>query len=111
VTVVREIDLKILTRDGEVRNLSGHDRGQEARKKFDLDQIDQGSEHVRVIVPEDLYTLTSSFFQGMFAQSVKLAGDRDKFLSRFKFDADPVVLRQIDNGISASLMHRRPLMG
>jgi hypothetical protein len=106
-----EIDLKVLTRDGEVRNLSGHDRGQEARKAFDLDRVDQSSDSVRVVVPENLYTLTSSFFQGMFAQSVRAAGDREKFLSRFKFDADPVVLRQIENGISASLMHRRPLMG
>ncbi|MCP3460316.1 hypothetical protein [Bradyrhizobium sp. CCGUVB23] len=103
---MREINLKDLTNNGEVRNLSGHERGHAARAKYGLDQADQDGESVRVVVPDEIYSITSSFFQGMFCESVRSSGHRDGFLARFEFDAPPVVLRQIERGIEASLMRR-----
>lgn len=99
------INLSELT-DGKVRNLAGHDRGLAARNKFRLDEIDAKNDIVKIIVPPDIYSLGSSFFQGMFASSVKASGSREKFLSRYHFDAPHVVLRQIDQGIESSLMQR-----
>ena len=105
-----EINFKELTNDGEVRNLSGHERGRAARSKYRLDEADGSAELVRVIVPEDVYSITSSFFQGMFSESVRKAGNREGFLARFEFDAPPVVLRQVERGIEASLMKRGSIL-
>ncbi|MBO6510893.1 MAG: hypothetical protein JJ866_24855 [Roseibium sp.] len=104
------IELNELTNGGEVRNLSGHERGQAARAKFGLADLDQANERVVISIPDFIYTITPSFFQGMFAESVRQLGGRDKFLDRYQFNADPVVLQQIDRGIKASLVERRPFM-
>lgn len=105
-----EISLLPLTGDGEVRNLSGHERGKAARQMFELDRLDGTTAPVRVVVPEHVYTLTPSFFQGMFAKSVKKLGSREQFLNHYGFDASPIVLRQIESGIEASLMQRGSLL-
>lgn len=104
------IELNELTNGGEVRNLSGHERGKAARLKFGLADLDNADQQVVISIPDFVYTITPSFFQGMFAESVRLLGDRERFLDRYQFDADPVVLQQIDRGIRASLMERRPFM-
>jgi hypothetical protein len=109
--MTREIDLGELTRDGTVHNLSGHERGVAAREYFHLDELEASDEDIRVVVPLDVYTLTPSFFQGMFARSVRaLGGDRERFLARFRFKAAPVVLRQVDRGIEATRIRRDDLL-
>jgi hypothetical protein len=107
---MREINLQELTRNGEVRNLAGHDRGLEARNLFDIDKLDAADEAVRVVVPEQIYLLSPSFIQGMFAKSIKALGNRERFLAHYGFDANSAVLQQIDNGINASLMERGSLL-
>lgn len=106
----RQIDLGELTRHGEVHNLSGHERGLAARAHFHLDEADVASDAVEVIVPSDIYTLTPSFFQGMFANSVSKAGDRLHFLERFSFRASPIVMRQIERGIASVGMNRADVL-
>ncbi|MDJ1632653.1 hypothetical protein [Rhizobium rhizogenes] len=105
---MQTIELEQLTK-GEVHNLSGHDRGQAARVHFKLSELDGGTDVVLIHVPEHVYTITSSFFQGMFAESVKHLGDRESFFARYRFDADPVVLQQVEQGIRASLMKRNSI--
>lgn len=102
---MRTINLGDLTR-GEVHNLIGHERGQAARKKFLLDDADASGESVLIAVPQDLYTITPSFFQGMLAESVRKAGSRDAFLTRYRFDAPPTVLTQVESGITSALRRR-----
>ena len=106
---MRTIQLIELTKGGEVHNLSGHEKGAAARKQFNLSALDSEDQAVVVDIPEFVYTITPSFFQGMFAESVRKFGDRDTFLNRYRFNADPVVLQQIDHGIRASLVKRRPI--
>lgn len=105
-----EINLSALTKGGEVRNLSGHDRGAHARRMFELDVLDGLSDRIHVVVPQDIYTITPSFFQGLFAISVQKFGDRDKFLEHYGFIAEASILRQIENGIASSLMRRTSFM-
>ncbi|THK38630.1 hypothetical protein EHS39_08970 [Ensifer sp. MPMI2T] len=103
---MQKIELLELTGNGEVHNLSGHERGVAARAKFNLAALDEGSEPVVVAIPEFVYTITPSFFQGMFADSVKKLGNREGFLAHYSFIAPPIVLQQIENGIRSSLMKR-----
>ena len=106
-----EIDLNELTNGGEVHNLSGHERGVAARAHFHLEDADAAQEPVRVVIPEHIYTLTPSFFQGMFAASVHASGnDRASFFSRYKFAAAPVVLQQIERGIAAVRTRRGDIL-
>ncbi len=90
------IDLKELTQ-GRVRNLTGHERGFEARKMFELDTKDLDGDVVIVEVPEDLEGITTSFFQGMFSTSVKRSGN--DFLEKYHFRARPSIMEQILRGI------------
>ncbi len=105
-----EINLGDLTAGGEVRNLTAHERGQAARGHYGLEAIDATAEPVKVIVPREILTLTPSFFQGMFAESVQYFGSREAFLHHYQFDASNLILKQIDRGISASQMRRGELL-
>jgi hypothetical protein len=104
------INLGDLTAGGEVRNLTAHERGVAARTHYGLDALDVNEEGVNVVVPSDVLTLTPSFFQGMFAESVRHFGSRDKFLAHYRFEASSLILKQIDRGISASQMRRGELL-
>lgn len=99
-----KIDLQVLTK-GEVRNLTGQVRGAEARKLFDLDRLDREDKVVEVLVPRHLDAIATSFFQGLFAHSVQQYG-REKFLQRYRFDAGPAIMEQVDRGIERSLTRR-----
>lgn len=93
---MKMINLSDLT-DGRVRNLTGHERGSAAREMFNLDSLDASTEAVEVQVPEDLEGITTSFFQGMFAKSVRAS--QDKFLERYRFHASPAIMEQVLRGI------------
>lgn len=105
-----EIQLSALTK-GEVRTLSGQDRGVEARALFDLDKLDLEVTPVTVRMPKDVEAVTPSFVQGMFSKSIKLFKHRDAFLSHYQFVCAPPLLRQIDDGIRNSLMRRDNILG
>lgn len=105
--MVQMIDLEELTGDGRVQNLSGRMRGLAARERFGIDELDRGGTPVEVHVPEYVYSLTPSFFQGLFGASVHALGDNaDRFHNRFKFIAPPIVLQQIERGLRAALTSR-----
>jgi hypothetical protein len=99
-----EIDLGLLTGNGEVRNLTGHENGVAARESFNLRTLDHAAEPVRVIVPEPVLTIAPSFFQGMFTESVRELGDN--FLEHYRFHASAIVMRQVERGIALARMRR-----
>ena len=88
------INIESLTK-GEVRNLSGHDRGLAARAEFGLDQLDECEEAVEVRFPEDFRGVSSSFFQGLFAESVQHSGSVDRFFEHYRFAAPNHILAQL----------------
>lgn len=102
---MKKIELIELTK-GEVKNLTGQERGVAAREFFNLDQIDEGGEPVRVVVPDDLDAITTSFFQGMFSRSVRSADSAEVFLDRYQFDARPSIMEQVVRGINRILTPR-----
>jgi hypothetical protein len=88
------------------RNVSGHERGVEARAKYNLDSADSREAVVDVIIPDEIDAVASSFFQGMFAQSVRYYKSQENFLRHYRFTASPVVMEQILRGIDRSLTQR-----
>lgn len=93
---MNNIDLNELAHNGRVRNLTGHERGLKARDKFNLSKLDEGDEVVDVLVPEYIDAVTISFFQGLFADSIRVAGRN--FFDKYHFKASPVVMKQIVRG-------------
>lgn len=79
-------------RDIEGPIYSGRPRGESLRRKYELDAVDSSAEKVTVEVPEGTYSVTSSFFLGLFGPSVLKAGSRDAFFDKYEFHAKPVLL-------------------
>jgi hypothetical protein len=88
------------------RNVSGHERGAEARARYDLDSADSSEAVVEIIIPDEIDAVATSFFQGMFAQSVRHYKSQENFLRHYRFTASPVVMEQILRGIDRSLTQR-----
>ncbi|HEX7782134.1 MAG TPA: hypothetical protein VF509_04955 [Sphingobium sp.] len=101
------IDLEQLTGAGKVHNLSGRERGLAARELFQLDALDADPQPVDVLVPDYVYSLTPSFVQGFFGQSVQAFGnDPDRFKTHFRFRAPAIVMQQLERGLAAITTQR-----
>lgn len=98
------INLETLTK-GEVRSLSGHDRGLAARELFNLNKLDAGKEEVVVTAPPTLDALTPSFVQGFFAASIHALG-REGFFQHYNFDLPKHLMTDVQLGVERVLMRR-----
>lgn len=87
---------------------TGRARGQESRKRLGLDNL-PAEEVVDVRIPEDVYTITSSYFLGLFGPSVRSAGSREKFLERFKFTAPAHIKDKLGDFVTRALRDQQNL--
>ena len=96
----KTIDLSIMAGRVYVGRKNGHT----ARKYFELDLHEQSNSYpIEVIFPSNAKTLASSFFLGMFGQSVRNAGNKNLFFERYKFTANQQIMKEIEVGISEAL--------
>ena len=89
---------------------SGRAKGELARANLELDAHDVKNCHARVIIPEGTYSVTSSFFLGLFGKSVRHAGSHDEFLKRYNFDTPEVLRITIDLFILRALREQADLV-
>jgi hypothetical protein len=85
---------------------TGRHRGEELRRELQLDRIDEEQQSVEVSVPSDTYTITSSFFLGLFGPSVVSAGSKDAFYARYHFQLPPFLKEIVDVYIARALQKR-----
>lgn len=88
---------------------SGRDRGVALRESYALDSREDGAEAVNVVIPESAYTVSSSFFLGLFGPSVQKCGSVDSFERKFRFQA-PDFLRPILHGHASLALQNRRLL-
>lgn len=93
------IDLGRLTGNGRVHNLSGKTKGQDARRDLGIEGLDKEIEPIIVVIPDEIYAISPSFFLGLFSQSLSHFGSRDAFMRHYLFKADSVIIGQIEDGI------------
>lgn len=105
MTNVTSVNIDLSKFNGPV--YAGRARGESARVQVKLDQIDNSASVVEVIVPDDTYTVTSSFFLGMFGPSVIKAGTRDEFVKRFHFKSPSFLKDDFEEYISYALETRK----
>jgi hypothetical protein len=100
------IDLNAYRTPG-VRVFAGRDRGKEVRAAAGLNELDRSDELVEIRVPEDIFSVNSSFFLGMFGDSIRALGDSE-FRRRFRFVGGKLD-ELIEDGIREALHSKSPL--
>ncbi|MBL8709101.1 MAG: hypothetical protein JNL25_07915 [Rhodospirillaceae bacterium] len=103
------ISLAALTGDGKTRALTGKERGLAAREALRLDELDESLASVTVEVPAYVSAISSSFFLGLFAESVRHLRTEQEFLRKYNFVATPVIQNHILNGLKNALIDRGSL--
>jgi hypothetical protein len=94
-------------RTGGSQVFAGRERGQKVRAAARLDEIDRTDNEVEIRVPEDIYSLNSSFFLGMFGDSVRRFGETE-FRRRYRFVGEDLEAL-INEGIREALRTTSPL--
>ncbi len=105
-----EINLDDIAGGGRTRNLSGKERGVAARQKLGLDDIDEIPGEISVVVPDYVDTISPSFFQGLFSQSIRALNGKDHFLEKYHFVANESIRRWIEIGIRNASSSRDKLI-
>ena len=85
---------------------TGRDRGERLRVDLKLDDLDASASEVNVEIPEEAYTISSSFFLGLFGPSVVHAGSKDAFYARYHFKAPAFLSEVMDGYVSRALQSR-----
>ena len=64
---------------------TGRDRGLYVRKECKIDEIECNNEVVKIIIPDNIYSINPSFFEELFFNVVNKLG-KEKFLNKFSFE-------------------------
>lgn len=83
----------------------GYEEGRELRKVLNLDECDTNNKLYKIIIPKTIYYVSSTFFIGLFENSIKYFSNRKDFLNHYMFDMqhihiitlDRVITRVLDN--------------
>jgi hypothetical protein len=90
------------------RVFSGRDRGESVRIKLNIDAEDTKKENVVITIPPDTISLNSSFFLGLFGESVRKLGS-DHFLDKYRFECTDRVMKAVKDGTQRALKTSDPL--
>lgn len=98
-----EIDLSAY--DGPV--YSGRSRGEALREKLALDHVDiDHNVRVHVTIPEDTYSVTSSFFLGLFGPSIVKAGSAGDFYAKFEISGKEAITERLASFVDRALQQK-----
>lgn len=103
----RIIDLKDFSSPG-VTVFAGRQRGEAARARAALAVADAQGDTVEVRIPEDTISVNTSFFLGMFADSIRQVGEAE-FRRRYVF-VGPRAPMVLEDGIKEALLTSSPLV-
>jgi hypothetical protein len=82
---------------------TGRARGREARLLLRLDELDRSATEIAVIVPDQTYSISSSFFLGLFEESIVAAGSKEAFEAKYFISAKPALRASIQSCIFRAL--------
>ena len=89
--------------------ISGRQLGEKQRNKFKLDELDKDGNRYIIVIPENIISITSSFFLGTFGDSINFFKNRTEFLNKYTFECNNNINRNIDDGINDALNCIDPL--
>ncbi len=88
----------------ENRVLAGREEGKQVRKVAKVEQLDQLLSIVEVKIPQDLFSLTSSYFLGLFGDSIRELGEA-RFREHYRFTGKSIS-RVIDDAVQSVALTR-----
>ena len=94
-------------RSGKGRVFAGRDRGSVIRNKVSLESIDEAGNEVTISIPDDVIVVNTSFFLGLFGDSVRRLG-ASEFRQRYTF-IGPIPSEVITDGIDQAMREQSPL--
>lgn len=99
---MKRINIQEFRKNGS-KIFSGRDIGIEARTKLDLNEKDLDEEEYTIIIPQDTYSITGSFFGGLFSDSI-IRLKEEKFRKKYIFkcsqgELSEVLQNDIEEGI------------
>lgn len=101
------VDLsKYQSKDSKV--FSGRPYGEKLRKELMLDEYDDLDEKVIVKIPEDTFSMNSSFFLGLFSNSIRKLGELE-FREKYNFECSELIMEDVDEGIKRALKNSNVL--
>lgn len=89
---------------------SGREKGRLNREKYHLDDIDSSDKLVEVIIPDDTYSITSSFFMGLFGESIREIGNRNDFFRKYRFKMPDKFRNKVEIYIDRALREKTPVI-
>lgn len=94
----------------EIAVYTGRARGKADRLRFKVDDLDESSDRVQVVVPSSVYSMTSSYFLALFGDSIRKLGG-EAFLRKYELVAPEHVSSKVDDWIARALREKRGLFG
>jgi hypothetical protein len=89
--------------------ISGRPKGEELRQKLSLDRLDVEPGVVTFVVPEEIVSLNSSFFLGLFTPSIQRLGVQ-AFDQKYRFECNQEVREDVERGKREALTQSNPLL-
>ncbi len=102
---MRSVEIS-LTKWRTQRVFVGREAGYACREFFKLGELDKVRTEVTVTISEEVYSVNSSFFLGMFGDSIRSLG-KDVFRSQYRF-VGKCFSRTLNSGIRLALDLERP---
>lgn len=90
--------------------ISGRDLGYKQRKHHKIDKLEEINEQLEIDIDPKIIFMSSSFFLGMFGDSVRKCGTKEKFKEKFIFKANSQLNNNIEDGINDALNNINPLI-
>ena len=102
--------LEGITNANKIHAISGRDLGIRQRNYHKLDLIEDNNDKIEIKISDNIIFLSSSFFLGMFGDSVRKCGNKEKFKEKFIFKSNSQIDSNIEDGINDALKNVNPLI-
>lgn len=83
--------------------LLGRKLGYDMRKFFKFDDLDKDNEKYSIVFPNNILSLSTSFFLALFGDSVRTIGSKEKFKEKYSIKCNSNLDININDGINDAL--------
>jgi hypothetical protein len=88
----------------------GRSNGEAARRKIGLATAeDDILVSFNIDIPDSTYNINSSYFLGLFGDSIRKSGSAGSFLARYRFETHGKSYRAIERGVERALLQDKGL--
>jgi hypothetical protein len=80
-------DYRVIGKDGKIAKVfTGRDRGEDVRIASRIDEVEDKYDSLKIIIPDNIYSINPSFFEELFVNVVLKLG-KEEFRNKFIFES------------------------